>query len=90
VFGYRLFEIATALGKNVDEPQYPALREALIAGYRELRPIDTTTLDLFMAIRAATYVGWNAGRKTESGSDARGERILCAARVAAAHWLNSM
>ncbi len=88
-FGYRLFEIATALGKNVNDPQYPALRNALIKGYRELQPIDISDLDLFMAIRAATYVGWSAARKTEPGGEARANRAVVAARVAVTHWLNS-
>jgi Ser/Thr protein kinase RdoA (MazF antagonist) len=87
VIGYRLFEIATALGKNIDEPQYLALREALIDGYRELRPIDTSYLDLFMAIRAATYVGWSAARKSEHGGKARAARAVDATRVAVTHWL---
>ncbi len=88
VFGYRLFEIATALGKNVDEPQYTALRDALIDGYRELRSIDISNLELFMAIRAATYVGWSAARKTEPGGGARAERAVRLARVAVTRWLN--
>lgn len=88
VFGYRLFEIATALGKNVGEPQYLALREALIDGYREIRSIDISALELFMAIRAASYVGWSAARRAEPGGDARAERIVDAARAAVAAWLN--
>jgi len=86
VFGYRLFEIATALGKNVDDPQYPALRAALIEGYREFRSIDISALDLFMAIRAATYVGWSAIRKDEPGGDARADRAIRAARAAILRW----
>ena len=89
VFGYRLFEIATALGKNVGDPPYPALREALIDGYRELRSLDISALDLFLAIRAATYVGWSATRKDEPGGDARAERLARAARVAISRWLES-
>jgi len=88
VFGYRLFEIATALGKNVDDPLYPSVRKALIDGYRNLRPIDISDLDLFMAIRAATYVSWSAARKAEPGGDARADRAIRAARVATTHWLN--
>lgn len=89
VFGYRLFEIATALGKNVDEPEYTGLRDALIEGYCDLRSIDVSHLDLFMAIRAATYVGWSAARKCEPGGYARADRIARAARVAVSRWLNS-
>jgi len=89
VFGYRLFEIATALVKNVNEPQYPAIRDALIEGYRELRPMNTSGLDLFMATRAATYVGWSAARLSEPGGQARFDRVTRAARDAASHWLST-
>lgn len=88
VIGYRLFEIATALGKNINEPEYSALRDALLDGYRELRPLDIRHLDVFMAVRAATYVGWSLARQSEPGGMARVERALCAARVAAEIWLD--
>mgnify|MGYP000439299340 CR=1 FL=1 len=64
-FGYRLFDLATALVKNIDEPTYPALRDALLSGYRSERHIETDLLDLFLAIRAATYVGWIVPRLGE-------------------------
>lgn len=56
--GYRLFEIATALIRNLGEPNAGALRAALIEGYRRHRPLDTALLPLFLALRATTYVGW--------------------------------
>ncbi len=87
--GYRVFEIATALGKNVDDPQYLTIRAALIDGYQELRPLDTSQLDMFMAVRAATYVGWSAERLDEPGGAARAERALRATRRATAVWLDS-
>jgi len=83
------FGFATVLGKNVNEPQYRALRDALLEGYRELRPIDTSALDLFMAIRAATYVGWSAARASEPGGDGRAERLLCEARASVTDWLEA-
>ncbi|WP_297768977.1 phosphotransferase [uncultured Roseovarius sp.] len=57
-FGFRLFDIATALLKNLTEPDYPDLRVALTEGYTSRRPIDLRVLDLFIALRSATYVGW--------------------------------
>ena len=49
-FGYRLFDVATALLKNRAEPNYADLQTALIDGYRSLRALDTTQLDLFLAL----------------------------------------
>ena len=75
-FGYRLFDLATSLLKNLDEPQYPALKAALLGGYRAVRPIDTALLDLFIALRAATYVGWIVPRLAEPGAAARNRRYI--------------
>jgi Ser/Thr protein kinase RdoA (MazF antagonist) len=53
-FGFRLFDLATALIKNLGERDYPALRDALISGYREVRAIDIEALELFVLLRSAT------------------------------------
>lgn len=60
-FGWHVFELVTALYFIVDEPYYPAARDALIAGYRSLRALSDSQLaswDLLMLARATTYVGW--------------------------------
>ncbi|QFY63224.1 phosphotransferase (plasmid) [Rhizobium grahamii] len=64
-YGYRLFDIATALLRNRHEPHYAALKNALIEGYRERRPLDEgalSNLPLFLLLRSVTYVGWAAAR----------------------------
>lgn len=86
-FGFRLFEIATALVKYRDQPDYRALKDALIEGYMSARPIDLAPLDLFMAIRAATYVGWNIERIAEDGAEARNARLIRDARDLARAYL---
>lgn len=75
-FGYRLFDVATALLKNRAEPQYDALKAALIDGYTRVRPLAMEHLDLFLALRAATYVGWIVPRMEEDGSPARNARFI--------------
>lgn len=75
-FGFRLFDVTTALLKHDHRPDYPALREALITGYRNIRPLETEALDLFMVLRAATYVGWNITRMDEEGGRARNDRFI--------------
>ncbi|KIC40586.1 aminoglycoside phosphotransferase [Ruegeria sp. ANG-R] len=79
-FGFRLFDIATTLLKNLREPDYDLLHDALLAGYRSERQICTDHLELFMALRAATYVGWISSRLHEDGSDLRNTRFVDTAR----------
>ncbi len=78
-FGYRMFELATALLKNRQEPHFPAIRDALITGYRSERPlsdVDLATLPLFMTLRALTYVGWIASRTEMPGAEVRLARYV--------------
>lgn len=75
-WGWRLFDVATALLKNLEEPDYPRLQAALLDGYRSVRPMDAALLDLFMAVRATTYVGWIVPRMTEPGAAARSARFI--------------
>lgn len=86
-FGFRLFDIATTLLKNLHEPDFNQLRGALLAGYRSERPICTRQLDLFMALRAVTYVGWVASRLNEDGSGIRNERFIETARALMSQYL---
>ena len=88
-FGYRLFDIATALIKNRAEPDYADLRRALITGYRTERAIATHALDLFMVLRAMTYVGWIVPRMEEDGAQARNARFILQARELARGYLDA-
>ncbi len=75
-FGFRLFEIATALLKNRTLPDFETLKSALISGYHTERPLDVSTLDLFLALRAVTYVGWNITRTKEDKTGERNARFI--------------
>ncbi|MBL9073752.1 phosphotransferase [Tabrizicola sp.] len=79
-FGFRLFDLATALIKNLSEPDFPMLRQALLEGYLALRPIDLDHLDLFLTLRAATYLGWIIPRMDEPGAVERNRRLISVAR----------
>ena len=70
-FGYRLFDVATTLLASRNEPNYAELQNALIAGYRDVRPLDTSALPVFLLLRAFTYVGWIISRMDEPGAEAR-------------------
>ena len=88
-FGFRSFEVATALLKHRTLPDFEALKLALIAGYQTHRQLDTRNLDLFLALRAMTYVGWNISRAQEDKTGARNARFIGQAEVLASTYLNS-
>lgn len=78
-YGYRLFDIATALLRNRHEPHYAALKNALIEGYGERRPLDggaLSSLPLFLLLRSVTYVGWAAARPDLPDSSDRLSRYV--------------
>ncbi|MEL7465077.1 MAG: phosphotransferase [Pseudomonadota bacterium] len=79
-FGFRLFDMATFLLKNGDEPDYPDLKKAFIDGYKAKRAIDADALDLFLLLRALTYVGWIVERMNEDGAELRNARFINTAR----------
>lgn len=86
-YGFRVFDIATALLKHINAPDYPILQDALISGYRSERPIDLAALDLFLVLRAATYVGWNITRMGEDNDGARNARFIKTAKRLALAYL---
>ncbi len=89
-YGFRLFDLATALIKNFDETDYPVLKAALLEGYLAVREIDVTHLDLFILLRSATYVGWIIPRMEEEGSQTRNERFIATARILAKTFLDTL
>jgi Ser/Thr protein kinase RdoA (MazF antagonist) len=78
-WGYRLFDIATALLPNRGEPGYPALKAALLDGYRAHRPLDIAALPLLVRLRALTYLGWVLDRAGEPGMADRAARVIARA-----------
>ncbi len=86
-YGYRLFEIATALLKVQAEPNFASNKQALLEGYAEVRRLDLGLLSLFMALRAVTYLGWIVPRLSEQGADQRQARFVKTARSAILAYL---
>jgi Ser/Thr protein kinase RdoA (MazF antagonist) len=72
-FGWHMFELATALYFYVDTPQYEAVRDALVAGYRSQRPLSDAhwgQLSLFLLLRSITYLSWvHTRRETETAQE---------------------
>ena len=75
-FGFRMFDVVTALFKFMEDADYPDLKAALLDGYTRVRPLAPDAFDLFTALRAATYVGWNISRMDEDGGKARNARFI--------------
>lgn len=66
-FGYRLYDLGTALSQTLDEIHHDALCDAMIDGYARHRtvPVDVTAqVQAFTLMRACASVGWLAGRTT--------------------------
>lgn len=78
-FGFRLFDVATTLFKNLSEPDYPILEAAFLQGYQSRRRLDTSLLETFMVLRALTYLGWIIDRMDEAGAEVRQARFIASA-----------
>lgn len=90
-FGYRLFDIATALFKNLWEPYYERLQTSLLAGYeteRPLTPRDKQALPLFLVLRSLAYVGWIHSRG-EPGMEIRKKRMMAQSMELSSAYLAS-
>lgn len=77
--GFRDFELATVLCKMLDAPDFAMRRAALCRGYSARRLVDQAQLDLFLLLRALTYVGWIIERLSEPGGIERSRRCIGAA-----------
>jgi Ser/Thr protein kinase RdoA (MazF antagonist) len=77
-----LFDISTALVTVVVRDDYPSIRHAFFAGYREVRSLDDTELErmaLFFAVRMATYASWLDSRRHTQFARELGPIIIDAA-----------
>jgi len=61
-FGYRVYDLGTAMLGNLAEPAYRDLLDALVAGYAETRRVDPQTVEMFTLARACASVGWTMPR----------------------------
>lgn len=90
-FGWHVFELATALFFQIGEPGWEAARDAVVAGYRTVRPLPDEHVDMlptFLLARGFTYLGWvHTRRETETAqalADFVAERVCAMAECYAA------
>ena len=86
-WGFRDFDLATVLMRQLSAPDYPALRAALLEGYASRRPVDPQALDLLLLCRALTYLGWIIPRRDEPGGEERSRRAVATALPLAETYL---
>lgn len=82
-WGFRLFDVATFLFKNRSELDFEDLKAAFLEGYQSQRDLNTEALELFMLLRAFSYVGWIMTRMDEPGAAERNKRFIDTARTLA-------
>ncbi len=85
-FGFRLYDLGTALSQNLGEPHLPQIALGLVEGYATLRPLsdqDCRMLPWFTLLRCLASVGWTMPRLGADDPRMRLyiERAVLAARV---------
>ncbi len=60
--GFRLYDLGTVMSQNLYQPNLTNLRDALIGGYRTLRPADSRMVDVLTLARTCASVGWTMPR----------------------------
>lgn len=80
-FGYRLYDLGTALIQNLYEPFYADIRDALMSGYGTT---DTALVEAFTLARTCASVGWTMPRLAPDDPIHRSHlarAVMCATRV---------
>ena len=88
-WGFRDFDLATVLMRQLTASDYPTLRAALLAGYAARRAVDPAALDLLLLCRALTYLGWIIPRRNEPGGAERSRRAVATALPLAETYLET-
>jgi Ser/Thr protein kinase RdoA (MazF antagonist) len=89
-FGWHLFELATSLYFIRGDPVYEEARDALIEGYRHVRPLPEAHLErlpMFLAARGSTYLGWVHTRRNEPAAQGMVPQLIESAVAAAEDYL---
>ena len=61
VYGWHMYDIATVLFEHQNHPDFASLRNSLLDGYQEHRPLgdrEIHSLEMFLLIRGLALIGW--------------------------------
>jgi Ser/Thr protein kinase RdoA (MazF antagonist) len=81
-FGWHLYDIAVAVYDQARAPWFPDVRDAIVDGYRESRPLPAdheALLSTFLLMRSLALLGWLVDRPELDPTGTRVERDLIAA-----------
>jgi len=87
-FGFRMYDLAVALSQSTGEDCFEALKDALLVGYADIRPLCPRDIDrfgLFATLRAFASFGWVMPRLAPK--DPAVERYLLRMTAAAQRYL---
>lgn len=88
-FGFRLFDIATILLKQIETDDFQDKAQALMQGYRTRRDLDARFVLMFLVLRSLTYVGWIMDRPNIENASARSRHFIERARFLSEQFMGA-
>ena len=88
-FGFRLFDIATILLKQIETDDFQDKAKALMEGYRTRRDLDPRFVLMFLVLRSLTYVGWIIDRPNIENTAARSRHFIERARLLSEQFMGN-
>ncbi len=88
-FGFRLFDIATILLKQIETHDFQDKAKALMEGYRKRRDLDPRFVMMFLVLRSLTYVGWIVDRPNIENAAARSRHFIERARLLSEQFIGN-
>jgi Ser/Thr protein kinase RdoA (MazF antagonist) len=88
-FGFRLFDIATILLKQIETHDFQDKAKALMEGYRTRRDLDPRFVLMFLVLRSLTYVGWIVDRPNIENAAARSRHFIERARLLSEQFMGN-
>ena len=91
-FGWHAYDFAVALYHYQHAAEFTTIRDALVAGYRRVRPLADETIGripLFLLIRSLASIGWTAARPELNRNADRTAWLMTMVEASAADVLNA-
>jgi Ser/Thr protein kinase RdoA (MazF antagonist) len=88
-FGFRLFDIATILLKQIETHDFQDKAKALMEGYRTRRGLDPRFVLMFLVLRSLTYVGWIVDRPNIENAAPRSRHFIERARLLSEQFMGN-